>query len=334
MSFAKQFSPAEIESVYSAANSAVWHSHAMAGNMARGTPREEDYVATLVTDGVALLADRWSDLLNLKGIGLRISGVFCHGHPQVEFATSPNPIELADLLVVHQHLARAKHTARAALIQAKMSTSGVHRLHPGDAQLVLYSTWPPFQFVTGGLTPGFRDLSEVGEGSRYALILAAQLYPEQIVWADQCPWASCSARQDLSAERSFSKFLGDMLLEMDGRSVQLVAPQDAWSRTIMELLEITGKRIYRRTNLARSNTPRIFSSTGAPTGTLFLSQSPTFTVSDTPSQRVSISETLLGGVENVKASDAGGVTSDEDNMDASEGGLSALIIETQDIDLR
>lgn len=257
MPIAPKLTKTEIQSVYSAANSAIWHSHAHAATSAMKTVREEDFVATLVTDGVPILADRWAELLSPKGIDVKIAGVFCHGQPQVAFGTPRNRVELADLLIVHQHTSESKTTSRAMLIQAKMSSDSTHTLPITDPQLLLFSTWPTFEFVSGGMQPGPRDIKESGRGSRYALVHSDHAFPEDIRWVDQCPWAVSSATRILTGEHSFARVLGDMLLGKDGRIARLRKPNDDWSRLIKELLETTGKRTYRRKNIRRGETPRL-----------------------------------------------------------------------------
>ena len=87
MPLSSLLAPHERESLYTGANAAIWYSHFHAGQIAKRAAREEDYVATLVTDGVPLLADRWAPLLAAKGVRLKLAGVFCHGHPQVSFGS-------------------------------------------------------------------------------------------------------------------------------------------------------------------------------------------------------------------------------------------------------
>lgn len=331
MSIRKRLTPAEVESIYSGANAAVWHSHHFAAQNARSAAREEDYVAALVTDGVPVLAHRWISLLSKKGIALKIAGVFCHGHPQVAFGTPQSKIELADLLVVHQHQTKVRTTSRAMLIQAKMSADATHRLSPSDPQLALFSTWPDFEFVTGGLAPGFRNLKEVGKGSRYALVLDARAYPEDITWADQCPWAACAANQNLSAERSFAKMLGDMLLEKDGRTVQIRRPKDAWSQTIVELLKVTGKRTYRRTNIGRGDTPRLSISASASSGMMFFTQSSSFLGNTSTRTRRSVSELFFGAVPSITGDRGDGVPPESVGQHSQDGGMSTLIIESWEV---
>lgn len=148
------------------------------------------------------------------------------------------------------------------LVQAKMSNDSTHRLSPSDAQLELFSRWPVFEFVTRGLAAGPRCLNERGKGSRYALVYAQRAYPENIPWAHQCPSAESAAKQQLTANRSLARVLGDILLNKDGRPFQLGKPKDDWSRTIQDLLQTTGQRTYRRTNIARGATPRLTTAPG------------------------------------------------------------------------
>lgn len=331
MSILKRLSRAEIESVYAAANSAIWYAHSDAVHRAGPSPREEDYVATLVTVAVPQLANRWDALLARKGIALRVSGVFCHGHPQVEFGTPSCRVELADLLIVHQHRARRKTGARALLVQAKMSRDGTHRLQHNDNQLRLYRTWPKFEIVTGGLQAGLRDLREFGKGSRYALIHADKAYPENITWAEQCPWATCPASESLSAEQSFARTLGNILLGKDGRTARLYAPRDDWSHTIKELLELTGKNTFTRTSINVKNHPRL-TTAPASSGLMLFAQSSSFDVgrfADQPDR--SLVGRFFCSVQ---------VASVHENFDTptrpewrdGDGGISALLIETWEVE--
>jgi hypothetical protein len=331
MSLSKKLLTHERESLYSAANSAIWHSHHHAVRKASLKAREEDFVATLVTNGVLMFADRWISILQPKGIQLKISGVFCHGHPQVVFNSSKLRVELADLLVVHQHTANKRSTARAILIQAKMSADATHALPKSDKQLQLFTGWPPFEFVTGGLAPGMRDIKEKkGKGSRYALVLDKHAYPEEITWADQCPWGTCPATQVLSAERSLAKLLGDMLLGKDGRVFQLGIPKDDWSRTIQELLKITGKRTYKRTNIERGDTLRLAEKESVTAGIMFLAASPSFATANTRASNRSVSELYFGAVPMQGADGGNRDIFRQENDKLPEGGISALIIETKE----
>lgn len=295
----------------------------MANGLAKSVPREEDFVATLVSLGIQNLGHRWIPLLSAKGIAMRLSGVFCHGHPQVKFGSSK--VELADLLVVHQHTSAAGSTSmRALLVQAKMSDDATHKLPSGDEQLLLFSTWPPFEFSSGGLRPGIRNLKETGKGSRYALVLNDHAFPEDITWADQCPWGESLAVQQLAVSRSFARTLGSLLLGWDGRPVYEHSKSDDWSTTIKELLEVTGKRTYRRTNIGISGSPRI-TEVGSP-GVMRYSESHHAMVNLVAGKQPRVTERFFASVMDVSGADPN--TPDPEPNQNREGGISSLIIET------
>jgi hypothetical protein len=327
----KLFSEREIEGIYSGANSAVWHSHRHARFHAKKPPREEDFVATLVSDGVPHLAERWGSLLEPKGISIRVSGVFCHGHPQVAFGIPRRRIELADLLIVHQHIGRRKTFSRAILLQAKTSTDGTAQLKSSDSQLELYSTWPSFEFVTGGLRPGLRNFGKNSSGSRYALVLKLPQYPEQIDWPDQCPWATSQTTRNLEADKSLAKLLGNLLLFQDGRPFSIQRPRSDWSKTIKELLQVTGSKTYRRSNIGRDDSPRgLYNSIESVlhcAGSLtFAPASGSQSSSRTPILEQAFNRAMETDADNQKVPPLGFERFGEQDP----GGVSSLIIETSD----
>lgn len=211
-----------------------------------------------------------------------------------------------------------------------MSADATHTLPEGAPQLQLFTGWPQFEFVTGGLAPGMRDIKEKGKGSRYALVLENQAYPEQITWADQCPWGSCPATQVFSAERSLAKLLGDMLLGKEGRAFQLGIPKDDWSRTIQELLQTTGPRTYKRTNIGRGDTPRLAEKGLLTAGMMFLTASSSFATDNTGTSNRSVSERFFGVVPMQGIDGDGGDIFHQELNELPEGGISALIIETKE----
>jgi len=336
MSIRAKLSPWEIASLYSTANLAVWHSHRDAHRLRGATQklpviREEEYVATLVTRGVAMLAARWQAILSPKNIRLQIAGVFCHGHPQVKFNNNSKAVELADLLIVHRHVpSKGKEVARALLVQAKKSSKMTCNLEHNDLQLDLFTNWPDFQFVTGGLSSGFRAIKEKGKGSRYALIYSQPAWPEEIFWAGLCPWAACPAKRLLSANQSFGKLLGDILLGKDGRRVGLRSPRSDWSRTITELLQVTGQRTYTRKAINYQKVSRMHT---APTGVLFLAQINT-SLNSTYSQDTVV-DTFFSKASSVKSLQGDNPPSEPISHNGEvrgSGGQSAIIIETAETD--
>jgi hypothetical protein len=328
MSIAKLLETHESETLFSGANAAIWHAHNLANHLSRGTTREEDHVATLVTDGIPFLAARWAPLLQSKCIGLRLSGVFCHGHPQVRFGPLSSQVELADLLIVHQHTQGKRASARAILLQAKMSADSTHQLPSADPQLQLFSGWPPFEFVTGGLAPGIRNLNEEGRGSRYALVLNGQAYPEQILWADQCPWAASPAMKRLTANRSLARLLGDMLLGKEGRPFKLGTPKDDWSRMILELLEVTGRKTYRRNNISRGDTPRLSGDLPNGPGVMFMMLSGATSSIASSRSGASLHERFFGSAPLLQSDGDGSAIATDEQQAGPEGGISTLLIET------
>jgi len=210
------------------------------------------------------------------------------------------------------------------LVQAKMSNESTHRLSPSDAQLDLFSRWPLFEFVTGGLAPGPRRLNERGKGSRYALVHDRQAYPEDIPWADQCPWAASAAKQQLTADRSLARVLGDILLNKDGRPFQLGKPKDDWSRTIQDLLQTTGQRTYRRTNIGRGATPRL---TTAP-GQMLMYVDGSQSSNSTLGAGTSLLRRYFANVPIVRGSGENANVPPREKGDSPIGGISSLIIET------
>lgn len=332
LSIAKKLSAVEIERIYSGANSAVWHSHQCAAASSRKTTREEDYVATLVRVAVPLLATRWSAVLEPRGIAVRVSGVFCHGRPQVKFAYPGSPVELADLLIVHLHATKSKSTARALLIQAKMSDDGVHTLAATDAQLHLFTNWPDFNFIDASMDPATRILKETGKGSRYALIRKEHDFPEDISWPDQSPWAVSKAGLHLDGKQSFPKALGNVVLGLDGRTVNLKRPGNDWSRLIKELLETTGAKTFRRANIGLAPTARLTEATFPAGLTLFISESVTFAARAASLGSSVVETTFFANAANLLDGGGGGDATAGQDANQDSGGMSSLIIETQEID--
>lgn len=249
----------EAHQLHSGVNSAIWHSHAAARHLASSSIREEDFVASFVTVGVESIARRWDPILARHGVSLSIAGVFCHGRPQVTFDSSGKKckVELADLLVVHSHRSPERTQSRAVLVQAKMSPDGTHTLPNGDEQLDLFTRWPAFAFVGKVLDSRSRVLKEVGHGSRYALIYDGRAFPEELEWPHQCPWSACKAAKNLASESSFATLVTNLVLGKDGRSFSHTRPRGEWSRTINDLLRITGQRTFRAKRLWAGTKSRI-----------------------------------------------------------------------------
>jgi hypothetical protein len=214
-----------------------------------------------------------------------------------------------------------------------VSSDSTHRLSSSDPQLQLFSKWPLFEFVTGGLPAGLRDLKEVGRGSRYALVLDEPAFPEEITWPEQCPWAVSPAVQNLTADRSLARMLGDMLLHKDGRPFQLGRPKDDWSKTIQELLQITGQRTYRRANIRRGQTPRVTHSQDNVAGLMLMCGQVPYSASSPKSpSRTSVLDRYFGAIPTMQGDGGELDIPPIEQNDPPNGGISTLIIETTELE--
>lgn len=328
VSLGSLFDRQETHQLHSGVNSAVWYSHAEARHLARSSVREEDFVASFVTVGVENIARRWEPILAKRGICLSIAGVFCHGRPQVAFNSNGEKcqVELADLLVVHCHRSGQRTQSRAMLIQAKMSEDGSHALPNGDNQLELFTSWPAFSFVGNVLDSRLRVLKEVGQGSRYALIYDGHAFPEQLEWPHQCPWSACKASKNLSSESSFATLVTDLVLGKDGRSFSHVRPRGEWSRTINDLLRITGQRTFRARRLWLGAKSRIVEKVLPSGGELMFFAGGRGSATQPPSQSV-----LGRYFKNLSTVDGAAAPPEVPSQteDDSEGvGMATLVIET------
>jgi hypothetical protein len=125
-----------------------------------------------------------------------------------------------------------------------------------------------------------------------------------------------------------------MLMGKDGRVVQLQTPKDDWSRTIKELLEVTGKRTYKRVNIGRRDTPRLSMVSSLPTGLMFHAQSPSFTGNDGVRSKRAISDIFFGAIPLAQTGGLDDEPSESINQNDTKEGISVMIIETQDADQR
>ena len=210
---------------------------------------EVGFVAAFVLAGVPAIAKAWRPILRTAGLSVQMAGVFIHQTPQVKFTDSrgiPRKCELADLLIVVDHLtSRGMGRRVAALVQAKMaSPSGVTTLRsPGDmVQLELLSTWPPFT-MPRRFAPGPRDFSNcthsgsLQDCGRYGLI-SPQSSPD---WRQSAPSQTIS-----SGGMQLGTFAARMLgTGQTGFGREATGLADDWSRTVDELLTISGGTAFR-----------------------------------------------------------------------------------------
>lgn len=220
--------------------------------------REEHHVFGMTTLGVDLLRLAWESILSAVGVSIKISGVFCHLTPEAEFLYSGTRLrrELADLLIVHDHMIRGTTRRRALLIQTKMGP--VVRTIGNPAQQYLYEHWPQFELSrSGGYLPGDRKLNPNNFGSSIGFISRTPVVSSS--WLVSKPWPG---RNPVAINAG--EFLTRMVLGKRGfgRSADFVSTiptslpvnrpsNNHWSITIEELLRISARRAITATHTRR-----------------------------------------------------------------------------------
>jgi hypothetical protein len=205
---------------------------------------EVGFVAAFVLGAVPEIAQVWRPILRPAGLSVKMTGVFVHQSPYVDFddyAGVPRTCELADLLVVADDLTASGSGRRmATLVQAKIADpgGGVALSDQGDLnQLDLLSRWPPFK-LPKRFPPGDRDFSTCTHpGSkqdcgRYGLI-DKQPNPDWFQQAPANPLPAGGAR--------LGTFIAHMLEDGQvGYGREATGLSDDWSRTVDELMRTTG----------------------------------------------------------------------------------------------
>ena len=240
----------------SAADAAI--ESVLTGGGAR-TPRptgEVTAVRTMTLDGFDEIATRWSPILKSAGYRIDLRSVFCHSRPHVTFAPVPHPklsggktprqCELADLLIVIDHIdpVQGIDDRRAVLVQAKLLKGG--KIKPSGAEWVQHELlgWlPKFTFVDASYDTRpreFRGCPMVGRPIFSAEYGGVDLKAKPPVWRQEltqttAPW--------FKSQIPLADFLANMAT--GGRSCSRKAIRgggDDWSFTVDELLRITGAR--------------------------------------------------------------------------------------------
>lgn len=232
--------------------SSIWHSHAHAFGFSK-KPYEPDHVASFIINGLPKLTELWSEWLDQHGLGVQVTGVFCHQYPQVEFQVNgkPETVELADLLVVRRHYSGSRiEKAVATLVQSKMSSDSSKNISASDPQYYLYKNWPEFKFKQREYSNHNRNIGLIKEQSKYSLICEQMLYPEDNpLWPDSCFWSIVDElKPNMESDDSFASFLEGMVAFERGREFFSQEHTGCeWTKTIRELLDITfNKRLKTR----------------------------------------------------------------------------------------
>lgn len=239
------------------------------GGTRTGKPSGEvSAVRTMTLDGFDEIATAWSPILKGCGYRIELRAVFCHSQPHVTFTPIPHPnypggntprrCELADLLIVIDHIDRLymKADRRAVLVQAKMLKGGHVKLSGSEwVQHELLAWLPPFTFVDPGYDQRVRDLSgatPVGMPAHTAEYGGIDLRSSTPVWRHELtqtstPWFNCPV--------SLAYFLANAATGILGYSREAISGGvDDWSFTVDELLQVTAARpISKSFSVARGN---------------------------------------------------------------------------------
>jgi hypothetical protein len=227
----------------------------------RARPRTEvGFVAAMAIDGIGAVARAWEPHLRTLALTFNLSGVFCHGAPQVRFASGR--CELADLLVVIDRHDTGALVRRATLIQAKMARAA-HRVslsgRSSIKQLGLYQRWPSFTFVDASYGTDTYTLSgsRHGEAGTFGVIDRHLRDPatDPPLWTQHLPEPE---PEEIDGQPELGTFLTHML---DGRADSgrqaPQSPKDDWSKVVDLLLSETyAKTFAHKPTLGPQRPPR------------------------------------------------------------------------------
>ena len=239
------------------------------GGARTGKPSGEvSAVRTMTLDGFDEIAAAWSPIVKASGYRIELRAVFCHSRPHVTFTPVPHPnypggttprrCELADLLIVIDHVDRLKKVddRHAVLVQAKLLKGGVVKLSGNEwVQHELLAWLPPFTFVDPGYDLRSRDLSGtplVGLPAYTAEYGGIDLKSSPPEWRHEltqtsAPW--------FNAPVSLACFMAKMATGNTNFSRKAArGGVDDWSFTVDELLRVTASRlITTKIGIARGN---------------------------------------------------------------------------------
>lgn len=213
-------------------------------------------VRTVTLDGFDEIAACWSPVLKSAGYRIGLRAVFCHSRPHVTFAPVPHPqhpggkaprrCELADLLIVIDHVDPFQKIddRRAVSVQAKLLKGGVVKPSgSGWVQHELLGWLPVFTFVDAVYDPRSRDLNGtllVGSPTHSAEYGGIDLKASPPVWRHEltqttAPW--------FNSPIPLANFLARMATgAIDCSRDSVRGGSDDWSFTVDELLRVTAAR--------------------------------------------------------------------------------------------
>ncbi|RMD67527.1 hypothetical protein D6833_00110 [Candidatus Parcubacteria bacterium] len=320
-------------------------------------PQEPDIIAKLVLEASLSIGSTLRSVLSPVGITTKVSSIFCHQRPMVEFTDTKEKCELGDVLFVHQHqYSDGSYHHNALLLQAKMCGNMPYRITtPNErVQLRLYQQWPMFKyFRTLNLHGKTRDVQPKcrHRGAQYLLINrdGIQSWENSMFgFPHMYCMAVCMAGETLYAHYSLADELIDFFLGKSGRlffrtcldCTEWPCPDKSgkpvfrmcldctgWSRVIWDILEYAYNQAvtFTRRNVGIEKSTRVGGDRVA-----FLCLSESGAVSDSPG---GFAEALRRLFESSGSFDHGGFDyppQEHDNGDRESGGLSVIFIETSE----
>jgi hypothetical protein len=231
------------------------------------TPSEPDLVALLVTQGVTGFAGVLHPYLHAQGVQLRMTGVFCHGRPEVEHGS--NYCELGDVLFVHFHTDSTGHEyQRSMLLQAKMSASPTLTVASKERhQLALYTEWGTFRYR--------RTARWLNGQTRQVIPAAAHAGAQYLLIDDRSPidprsglsgvpgtfpMGTAPAQLHLALRQSLGATLLQMLIGNDGRPFRdRASARSDWDQVVWDLLQYGTQANFNQRRVGIRGQPRAVS---------------------------------------------------------------------------
>lgn len=251
-----------------AADPVITRMLAHGGNHTPKPSGEVTAVRTMTVDGFNEIAKAWSPILKSSGYRIDLRAVFCHSRPHVTFAPVPHPnysggttprrCELADLLIVIDHVDPLTKIdeRRAVLVQAKILKGGV--LKPSGQEWVQHEllAWhPDFTFVDPGYdtrSRNFGGVPLVGAPAYTAEYGGIDLKSSPPEWRHELtqrttPWFNSSI--------PLASYIASMATGNPACSRKAVrGGSDDWSFTVDELLRVTAARpLSKNSQFTRGN---------------------------------------------------------------------------------
>jgi hypothetical protein len=232
-------------------------------------PQEPDYVASLVSNLTKHLGSGWSQILNNFGINFKVSGIYCHQTPKVQFDNmNKSSCELGDLIWCFFHRDKFGNTLRnAILFQAKCSSLQPLKINSDEKdQLDLYSKWPEFKYISSGKLNGqIRHVkpSAPRQGAQYLIIddRPAEI-PESglLGLPNTYPIGCCIAQNPLIDHTDLGLELLNFISLTTGSAFDkwdIAENETDWSRTIWDLIHSSTEKAFRRARSGLKGEPRI-----------------------------------------------------------------------------